>query len=59
LIQSFVYAGESGVVERGSTRAIRFAPNLAREPVAFDADLLHPLRFREAISALHDVVVTW
>jgi hypothetical protein len=34
------------------------APNLEREPVAFDAALLDPLRFREAISSLHDVVVS-
>ena len=35
-----------------------FAPNLEREAVAFDAPLRDPLRFREAISALHDVVVS-
>lgn len=35
-----------------------FAPNLEREPVAFDAPLRDPLRFREAISALHDVVIS-
>jgi hypothetical protein len=58
MIQSFVYAGHSGVVERGDERTIRMAPNLAREAVAFDAELLDPLRFREAISALHDVVVS-
>lgn len=57
MIQSFVYSGSSGVVERGGTRSLRLAPNLAREPVAFDAELAHPLRFREAISALHDVVI--
>ena len=59
MIQSFVYAGSSGVVRQADGgRSIRFAPNLAREPVAFDADLLHPLRFREAVSALHDVVIS-
>jgi hypothetical protein len=58
MIQTFVYAGHSGVVERGDGRTIRMAPNLAREAVAFDAELLDPLRFREAISALHDVVVS-
>jgi hypothetical protein len=59
VIQNFTYAGHSGVVGRpDGSRAVRFAPNLAREPVAFDAELRHPLRFREAISALHDVVVS-
>src|SRR5690606_7578076 len=32
-------------------------PNLSRERVFFDGKLRDPLRFREAISALHDVVV--
>jgi hypothetical protein len=58
MIQSFIYGGHSGLVDRGGTRSIRLAPNLAREPVAFDAELLNPLRFREAISALHDVVIS-
>lgn len=45
-------------LEQGPYRtAIRLAPNLAREPVSFDAELRDPLRFREAISALHEVVV--
>src|ERR1700690_1875794 len=34
-----------------------FQPNLARSKVFFDQELKDPLRFREAISALHDVVV--
>jgi len=58
MIQSFIYGGHSGLVERSGNRFIRLAPNLAREPVAFDAELLNPLRFREAISALHDVVIS-
>ena len=59
MIQRFAYAGSSGVVrQEGGGQAVRFAPNLAREPVAFDAELKHPLRFREAVSALHDVVVS-
>jgi len=58
MIQSFIYGGQSGLVDRPDGRAIRLAPNLAREPVAFDAELLNPLRFREAVSALHDVVIS-
>jgi hypothetical protein len=58
MIQSFIYGGSSGLIDRPDGRAIRLAPNLAREPVAFDAELLNPLRFREAISALHDVVIS-
>jgi hypothetical protein len=42
----------------GAHQTLALAPNLAREPVALDAPLLQPLRFREAISALHDVVIS-
>jgi len=51
---SFAYLGRSALTEG----ALSFAPNLTREPVAFDAALRHPLRFREAVSALHDVVIS-
>lgn len=51
------YKGESGMRQAGGGQALAFAPNLARPPVFFDGELLHPLRFREAMSALHDVVV--
>ena len=52
------YFGRSQLVSdvRGA-QLLSFAPNLARDPVAFDAPLRSPLRFREAISALHDVVI--
>lgn len=51
------YLGRSGLSTRGDAAQLSFAPNLRREPVAFDGALRQPLRFREAISALHDVVV--
>ena len=51
---SFAYLGRSALTDG----ALSFAPNLTREPVAFDAALRHPLRFREAVSALHDVVIS-
>jgi hypothetical protein len=51
---SFAYLGRSALTDG----ALSFAPNLTREPVAFDAALREPLRFREAISALHDVVIS-
>lgn len=52
------YLGHSGLAGTGGNRSLRLMPNLAREAVAFDAPLLTPLRFREAISALHDVVIS-
>ncbi len=38
--------------------AISLAPNLRRDRVAFEGVLRQPLRFREAVGALHDVVVS-
>ncbi|HYO10938.1 MAG TPA: hypothetical protein VER17_18380 [Tepidisphaeraceae bacterium] len=56
---TFAYAGQSAVVDRGARgQTFELVPNLARDPVAFDAPLLKPLRFREAMSALHDCVIS-
>src|SRR6478735_4881696 len=56
---NFAYLGRSRLIEAasGGPRTLSMAPNLAREKVSFDAPLVHPIRFREAISALHDVVI--
>jgi hypothetical protein len=54
----FHYLGRSEVSSAGASgMSIKFAPNLARPKVFYDAELKDPLRFREAISALHDIVV--
>lgn len=57
---SLAYAGRSAVVQPPGKRwqALSLAPNLTRDPVAFDAPLRQPLRFREAVSALHDTVIS-
>lgn len=55
---TLAYRGHSDLVDAGGRQTLSLAPNLAREPVAFDAALLEPLRFRDAISALHDVVIS-
>jgi hypothetical protein len=58
MIERFAYARPSRFNDSpGRDRSLEFAPNLAREPVAFDAELRNPIRFREAICALHAVVV--
>jgi hypothetical protein len=54
----FAYLGHSRLATSAGGQVLSFAPNLAREQVSFDAPLLQPLRFREAISALHDVVIS-
>jgi hypothetical protein len=57
---TFAYAGHSAVIEQPGARRqmLQLVPNLTRDPVAFDAPLLRPLRFREAMSALHDCVIS-
>jgi hypothetical protein len=56
---TLAYRGHSGVVDAGPGRqTFQLVPNLTRDPVAFDAPLLKPLRFREAMSALHDCVIS-
>src|SRR3954463_9536160 len=52
------YHGRSEVVQGPSGLAVSLAPNLRRDRVSFLGTLRHPLRFREAISALHDVVIS-
>ena len=54
---TLAYRDRSEVALTPSGLAIALAPNLRRDRVGFDATLRHPLRFREAIGALHDVVV--
>jgi hypothetical protein len=51
------YLGRSTVSTGTTAATVALSPNLARERVAFDGALREPLRFREAVSALHDVVV--
>ena len=54
----FAYLGRSAMRSMAGGQLLSLAPNLSREAVSFDAPLLQPLRFREAISALHDVVIS-
>src|SRR5438094_7715717 len=52
------YKGRSGLSAGAAGMSLSFAPNLRRDRVSFVGDLLLPLRFREAVSALHAVVVS-
>jgi hypothetical protein len=53
----FAYNGTT-TVESGATQTrMSFAPDVKREPTYFSGELRQSLLFREAISALHDVVV--
>ncbi|PAY20159.1 metal-binding protein [Rhodopirellula sp. SM50] len=55
---SMRYASRSSLMEiSGGAKLLQMAPNLARQQVSFDGSLNRPLEFREAISALHDIVI--
>ncbi|GAB5516642.1 MAG: SWIM zinc finger domain-containing protein [Rhodopirellula baltica] len=55
---SMKYAGRSALLDiSGGAKLLQMAPNLARQQVSFDGSLNRPIEFREAISALHDIVI--
>ncbi|WP_055448101.1 SWIM zinc finger family protein [Lacinutrix mariniflava] len=54
---NFKYGGSSSVNNGVSTTGVSFAPDVLREPTFFVGTLNKKIPFREAISALHHVVV--
>lgn len=54
----YSYLGSSSVSSSSSETQMSFAPDTKREPTYFVAELRQKIEFREAISALHDVVVS-
>ncbi|HSD88618.1 MAG TPA: hypothetical protein VLB44_13915, partial [Kofleriaceae bacterium] len=52
------YAGSSGVSQTEGSTAMAFAPDTLREPTYFRGSIAKQVEFREAISALHDVVIS-
>ena len=52
------YLGESRAVTEGGATRLGFAPDTLREPTFFTGRVSRHLPFREAISALHRVVVS-
>lgn len=52
------YYGSSGVSSDASSTDMRFVPDTLRKPTHFVAEVGKHLPFREAISALHEVVVS-
>ncbi len=55
---TLAYWKRSSIIANPMGLAISLAPNLRRDRVSFGGTLKQPLRFREAISALHDVVIS-
>jgi hypothetical protein len=58
MLLSTAYRRRSDVRPVPGGLAIALSPNLRRDRVAFDGRLKDPLPFREAISALHDIVIS-
>ncbi|MFE1748568.1 SWIM zinc finger family protein [Coleofasciculus sp. H7-2] len=55
---NYSYNGSTEVSDRGSNTQMSFSPDTKREPTYFIGELRQNVAFREAISALHDVVVS-
>jgi len=55
---NYKFKGNSGVSSTSDKTNMSFAPDLNREPTFFVAKLQESLTFREAMSALHEVVVS-
>jgi hypothetical protein len=55
---NYAYKGNTGISENGSNTQMSFSPDTKRPPTYFIGELRQHLPFREAISALHHVVVS-
>ncbi|NIG56297.1 SWIM zinc finger family protein [Chitinophaga sp. Cy-1792] len=58
MLFNYRYSGNSQVFSDASGTGISFAPDTFRQPTFFVGKLHKKIAFREAISALHDVVVS-
>lgn len=54
----FAFKRASQIDDRAAETQISFSPDLTREPTFFSGELREGVVFREAISALHDIVVS-
>ncbi|NEP37498.1 MAG: SWIM zinc finger family protein, partial [Moorea sp. SIO3B2] len=55
---NYAYKNSTAVSDRGSSTQMSFSPDTKRPPTYFIGELGKNVAFREAISALHDVVVS-
>jgi hypothetical protein len=55
---NYSYSGDSNVENNADSTNMSFSPDTLREPTFFKGELRRRLPFREAIGALHDVVVS-
>ncbi len=55
---NYSYNGSSAVSSSSGRTQMSFSPDTTREPTFFDGQLRKRINFREAMSALHDVVIS-
>ena len=58
MLFNYSYKNESNVQNNPYRMSVSFAPDVKRKPTFFSGELRKNIEFREAISALHDVVVS-
>ena len=58
MLFNYKFSGSTSVSNSAGATAMNFVPDASREPVFFVGSLNRKIAFREAISALHDVVVS-
>ncbi len=58
MLFQYRYSGSSQVTSNSSSTGMTFAPDTFRQPTYFTGKLRKNVAFREAISALHDVVIS-
>lgn len=58
MLFDYAYKGSTSVESSSNRTQMSFAPDVKREPTYFIGELRQKIEFREAISALHDVVVS-
>ncbi|HBE21155.1 MAG TPA: hypothetical protein DEG17_04180 [Cyanobacteria bacterium UBA11149] len=55
---NYTYQGNTAVNQNGANTQMSFSPDIKRPPTYFIGELRQNVAFREAISALHDVVIS-
>jgi len=58
MLFNYKYSGNTSIINDANETAMRFVPDALRDPTFFVGKLNKKIAFREAISALHDVVVS-
>ena len=58
MLFDYRYKGNTSVANVAQETSMSFAPDTNRQPVYFYGELAKQIEFREAISALHDVVIS-